>query len=106
PSGVGAGQPAGVGGTGATAGGTPSGSGADFKECAESKAGAQRAARGSNIVWAIDTSGSMDEEAALVQQNMNRFVQAIVMAGLEDYRVVVISKRDFVSVPEPLGSDK
>jgi hypothetical protein len=77
----------------------------DFAECASStvKAGLGRAG---NIVWVIDTSGSMDEEAALVQDNMNRFVEAIAEAGLEDYRVVVVSERDFVDVPDPLGSDR
>jgi hypothetical protein len=106
--GVSGSTPGNVGGTASAGGGQASGAaagGGGFMECAETKAGAERAARGSNVVWAIDTSGSMDEEAALVQQNLNRFVQAIVMAGLEDYRVVVISERDFVSVPDPLGSD-
>ncbi|MET0285675.1 MAG: hypothetical protein ABW352_14445 [Polyangiales bacterium] len=77
----------------------------DFASCSDTRTEAMRAGRGSNIVWAIDTSGSMDEEAALVQQNLNRFAQAISAAGLEDYRVVVVSERSFVSVPEPLGSD-
>lgn len=61
--------------------------------------------RGANIVWVIDTSGSMKTEAALVQDNMNRFVQALVGLGLEDYRVVVVSEKQFVSVPAPLGTD-
>lgn len=98
----GAGTPSGTANPGGQTGGT---AGGGFQQCAETKAGAQRAPRGSNIVWAIDTSGSMDEEAALVQQNLNRFVQAVTAAGLEDYRVVVISERSFVTVPEPLGSD-
>jgi hypothetical protein len=47
----------------------------------------------------------MDEEAALVQENMNEFAQSIVSAGLKDYRVAVISEKEFVNVPDPLGSD-
>jgi hypothetical protein len=76
----------------------------DFEECASEKVTAGLAKAG-NIVWVIDTSGSMDEEAALVQDNMNAFAQSIVTAGLTEYRVVVISERDFVNVPDPLGSD-
>lgn len=78
---------------------------ADFEECASDTVTAGLAKAG-NIVWVIDTSGSMDEEAALVQQNMNQFAQAIVSAGLKDYRVVVISEREFVDVSDPLGSDQ
>lgn len=79
--------------------------GPDFEECAGKTADAERAPRGTNVVWVIDTSGSMDEEARLVQENMNAFVQSITSAGLQDYRVVVVSERKFVSVPNPLGSD-
>jgi hypothetical protein len=83
---------AGGGPIGGQAGGSQAGGQTGgFQECAETKYSAERAPRGSNIVWAIDTSGSMDEEATLVQQNLNRFVQTITAAGLEDYRVVVIS---------------
>ncbi len=93
---------------GSSSGQTPGGGGAGippgFNECGADTftAGLRRAA---NIVWVIDTSGSMREEATLVQDNMNRFVQSIVAAGLEDYRVVVVSQSSFVSVPAPLGTD-
>jgi hypothetical protein len=86
-------------------GGTTAPEAPDFEECAATSADAERAARGSNVVWAIDTSGSMDEEAELVQNNMNTFVESITKAGLQDYRVVVVSERKFVTVPDPLGSD-
>lgn len=75
-----------------------------FEECANDTLSAGLA-RAANIVWVIDTSGSMDEEATLVQNNMNRFVESIVNTGLEDYRVVVVSQKKFVTVPDPLGSD-
>lgn len=78
----------------------------EFASCAEARVDAERGPRGGNIVWVIDTSGSMDEEAALVQQHLNGFAKAIVAAGLADYRVVVVSQREFVQVPDPLGSDR
>jgi hypothetical protein len=74
-------------------------------ECASNEVEAERAPRGGNVVWVIDASGSMDEEAAQVQDNLNKFVQSIVAAGLSDYRVVVITESEFVDVPEPLASD-
>jgi hypothetical protein len=48
-----------------------------------------------DIIWAIDTSGSMIFETAEVQANMNMFAEQIVNAGL-DVHVVLIS--------EPQGS--
>jgi hypothetical protein len=101
----------GLGGDGDRAGSGQGGDGDDGDnplgpglECATDnfKAGLSRAA---NIVWVIDNSGSMDEEATLVQQNMNAFVEAIVAAGLEDYRVIVMTEKGFVDVPDPLGAD-
>jgi hypothetical protein len=77
----------------------------DFDECAEARFDADTGRRAGNIVWVIDTSGSMEEEATQVQDNMNAFVTSIVAAGLADYRVVVISEQDYVTVADPLGSD-
>lgn len=57
-----------------------------------------------DIVWVIDNSGSMSEEASLVQQNINNFSMAINSAGL-DVHVVVITRAGFVEVPAPLGTD-
>jgi hypothetical protein len=76
-----------------------------FEECADTKADAEKKPGAVNVVWVIDTSGSMDQEAAAVQDNMNDFAAQIVAAGLSDYRVVVVSERDFTNVPDPLGSD-
>ncbi|UJR83517.1 hypothetical protein [Sandaracinus amylolyticus] len=58
-----------------------------------------------DIVWIIDNSGSMDGEAAIIQNNMNSFVSAIEASGITDYRVVVITASGFVNVPPPLGTD-
>lgn len=57
-----------------------------------------------DIVWVVDTSGSMRNEAERVQENMQRFATAIGGVGL-DWHVVVISTQDYVNVPEPLASD-
>ncbi|UJR84765.1 hypothetical protein [Sandaracinus amylolyticus] len=59
-----------------------------------------------DIIIVIDNSGSMDDEAAEVRRNINRFAEIIAASGL-DYRVVLISREDGdtgVCVPEPLGS--
>lgn len=79
--------------------------GPEFVECADTRVDAERGPRGSNVVWVVDNSGSMDEEARAVQDNLNRFAQAIASGDLVDYRVVLITERDFVQVPNPLGSD-
>lgn len=79
---------------------------AKFDECATSRVEATQTPRAGNVVFVIDTSGSMDEEAALVQQNINRFVDATTSAGLEDYRVVMVSEQSFVEVPDPLRTDQ
>lgn len=57
-----------------------------------------------DIVWIVDDSGSMSEEASLVQSQMNSFVTTISSAGL-DVHVVLITAAGFISVPDPLGSD-
>jgi hypothetical protein len=84
----------------------PSESDAEFVECAQSRVEARQTPRAGNVVFVIDTSGSMDEEAALVQQNINRFVEATTSAGLSDYRVLMVSEQSFVDVPDPLRSDR
>src|SRR5690606_16938380 len=43
-------------------------------ECGEVAATAEGISTPVDIVWVIDTSGSMNEEAALVQANLNAFV--------------------------------
>lgn len=58
-----------------------------------------------DIIWVIDNSGSMDEEAALVQSGMNAFASAISSSGIPDYHVVVITQSGWVTVPAPLGTD-
>lgn len=57
-----------------------------------------------DIVWVVDNSGSMREEASLVQEQLNSFVMTIAAAGL-DVHVVLITAPGFVTVPPPLGTD-
>ena len=54
-----------------------------------------------DIVWAIDSSASMDEEMQRVQHNINRFVAFLTQTRL-DSRVVLLGGQD-ICVPEPLG---
>jgi hypothetical protein len=60
-----------------------------------------------DIVWAVDTSGSMANEAAAVQANINAFSQAIVAANI-DVHVVMLAAYPFlglgVCVGPPLGT--
>lgn len=89
--------------------------GTPVPSCAASVSAATRAQV--DIVFLIDTSGSMGEEAAQVQQNLNDFAQSIGVSGL-DYNVVLIGTKTgtlppifanfpipvpTVCVPPPLG---
>jgi len=63
-----------------------------------------------DIIWAVDTSGSMVEEALAVQSNINAFSQQITASGI-DVHVVMLAKYPFllapgICVPAPLGSGK
>lgn len=59
-----------------------------------------------DILVFVDTSGSMTEETAAVNQNMNRFAAIMAASGL-DYRVVMVARRGTsrlqVCIPAPLG---
>lgn len=61
----------------------------------------------SDIIIAVDTSGSMSQEATDVQNNLNSFSQQIVDAGV-DARVVLIASAptafDGVCIDAPLGN--
>lgn len=76
-----------------------------INECAAIETEAERTLRPVDIVWVIDSSGSMRDEADVVQANINAFVQSIEASGVEDYRVVVVTDEGFVDVPPPLGTD-
>jgi hypothetical protein len=55
-----------------------------------------------DIIYVVDSSGSMSNEAERVQENMNDFSIALGSLSL-DYRVVMITTSSYVSVPPPLG---
>jgi hypothetical protein len=59
-----------------------------------------------DIILFVDTSGSMTEETAAVNQNMNRLASIMGASGL-DYRVVMVARRGTgslqVCIPAPLG---
>lgn len=78
-----------------------------FGECDTVDFAAETALAPVDIVWIIDNSGSMDEETGLIQMNLNRFVGSLVTSGIEDYRVVVITRPAAfgLMVPPPLGTD-
>lgn len=61
-----------------------------------------------DIVFAVDTSGSMVDEAAQVQANINNFSQQIIDSGI-DVHVVMLAADPWlilpgICVPAPLGS--
>jgi hypothetical protein len=77
---------------------------AGLVDCASVAISAESTVRPVDIVWVVDSSGSMSNEAERVQENMNRFAADILDAGI-DPRVVVITDSDYVTVPPPLGTD-
>jgi len=70
--------------------------------CAAVSSEAQAALQPADIILAVDTSGSMDEESAQVQQNLNTFASLIANSGI-DVHVVLIADST-VCIPAPLGS--
>jgi hypothetical protein len=98
----------GSGGSGGAGGGLsvgpgPGGAGGGTGgECASEDFPAEAENLPADIIIAVDTSGSMDEEAQWAQQNMNAMVQAITQSMI-DAHVVMISSTD-ICVPAPLGS--
>lgn len=77
---------------------------AGFSGCTGRPYEAVEAFAPADIVWVVDTSGSMSDEAARVQENMQTFATQIGSVGI-DWHVVMISTQAFVNVPEPLASD-
>jgi len=73
-------------------------------DCAGVAVAADTELRPVDIIWVVDSSGSMENEAARVQENMNRFADAVLMAGIDPH-VVMITDSDYVRVPAPLGID-
>lgn len=117
PSPIGSRRDSGTGGGGGPGSGTghggdgggsmtadDAGSRVSFEECTRDVTMAETRPRPVDIVWIIDNSGSMEEEARIVQDNMNAFASAIGASGI-DYHVIVMTMMGFVNVPPPLGTD-
>ncbi|MCC6213407.1 MAG: hypothetical protein IT376_00945 [Polyangiaceae bacterium] len=100
-----------VGGT--SGGGAVAGGGGAAGECAGVEQTANSVYAPVDIIWAIDTSGSMTEETAAVQQNMNNFSWIIENAGI-DFRIVMLAQKytppifiipaEGICIAAPLGS--
>ncbi|MEC9465225.1 MAG: hypothetical protein VX834_05550, partial [Myxococcota bacterium] len=78
--------------------------------CAEITAEAQNLYLPVDIIWAIDSSGSMRQEIDLIQERMNGFASFIENSGL-DYQIVLIAEQHEnvsntwdVCLPPPLSS--
>ena len=85
--------------------GPPSSGDGATATCASSSAMAMTMRQGVDIIFAVDSSGSMDEEIVFVQDNLNRFSQQIVMSGV-DVRVIMLAEHGSVCVGAPLGSGR
>lgn len=82
-----------------------SGSGGGLDEdaaCQTVSSEAQSKLQPADIIIAVDTSGSMDEESAEVQNNLNNFATIIANSGV-DAHVILIADSS-VCIPMPLGS--
>lgn len=100
-TGVGGGGGGGVTGVGGafTTGAGGSGTGG---ACASVSSEAESVVQPADIIIAVDTSGSMSEESAEVQANLNNFASLITAANI-DVHVVLIADAT-VCIPAPLGS--
>ncbi len=90
------------GGAGGNFGGSGTGGTGGFEECAGVSSTATAQLQPADIIIAVDTSGSMSEESAEVQANLNAFASLIVASGI-DVHVVLIADAS-VCIPAPLGS--
>ena len=92
--------------------GPDSDDGDDGAICGTLSARAHASLRPVDIIWVIDSSPSMDDEIAIIQDNLNAFTARIGASGL-DYRVVLIAAEEFtptngrdyfgVCIPPPLS---
>jgi hypothetical protein len=85
-------------------GGSPTGAGGLDKDaaCGAVSSEAQAQLQPADIIIAVDTSGSMDEEIAQVQANLNNFATLITSSGI-DVHVIMIADST-MCIPEPLGN--
>lgn len=91
-NGVGGGLSVGAGGNGAGVGGA----------CQAVSAAAQPVFEDADIIFAVDTSGSMGDESEFVKQNLNAFSTQISGSGI-DARVIMLAERPLDFFPLPCG---
>lgn len=84
-------------------GGAGNGSGGKAGECPSVSQETEKVLGGkADIIWAIDTSGSMIEELAAVQNNMNAFSSFIIGTGIDVHVIAVaVAVKDFFGIPTP-----
>jgi hypothetical protein len=100
------------GGNGGSSGNGAAGDGAAGRmvteNCAMTKASAMdiMTVRPADIIFAIDSSSSMDEEIAFVQTNMNAFSQQISASGIDAHVIMIAddAAMDAICIGAPLGS--
>ena len=71
--------------------------------CAVAAAEATPATLPVDIIWFVDTSGSMDQETDLVEEKINDFAAFISRSGI-DHHVIMVGSNSSVCVPAPLSS--
>ncbi|HTM20923.1 MAG TPA: hypothetical protein VL172_10455 [Kofleriaceae bacterium] len=84
------------------AGTQPHADAGDPGSCAATNVTAQNGYAPVDIIWAVDTSGSMDEERDMVQGKLNDFSTFIENAGI-DHHVILLADPAEMTVPPPLG---
>jgi hypothetical protein len=75
-----------------------------FVECAGSIDTGDNLTAPVDIIWVVDSSGSMENDASTVQSNLDGFAADIESRSI-DFHVVLISDRGFVTPSARFGSD-
>ncbi|MBN1653162.1 MAG: hypothetical protein JXA30_05240 [Deltaproteobacteria bacterium] len=79
-------------------------------ECAGVSARAEVEFLPTDVIWAIDTSGSMNASFPAIQQALNDFSQRVIDAGIDAHIILLAGAEPFLGsntglcVPPPLGS--
>jgi len=76
----------------------------DAGACTSTSRTADQALAPVDIIWVVDTSGSMNEERAQVQGALNDFSTFIESAGIDEH-VILLADPSEMTVPPPLGTN-
>lgn len=98
----------GFGGVGATGGlggvgGVGGAGGSAGDDCGGVTARAEAQLLPTDVIWSIDTSGSMTASFPAIQQALNTFSQRIIAANI-DAHIILLAGASGLCVPAPLGS--